>query len=46
MPDAAFVTLAHLPDARLAELFGVPVAEVARKRADLAGPAPAPGGCL
>ena len=35
MPNAAFAPLAHLPDARLAELFEVPIAEVARKRDDL-----------
>ena len=35
MPNAAFAPLAHLPDAHLAELFGVPLAEVARKRDDL-----------
>lgn len=37
MPNAAFAALAHLPDARLAELFEVPLAEVARKRDDLVG---------
>jgi len=35
MPNAAFAPLAHLPDARLAELFEVPLPEVARKRDDL-----------
>lgn len=36
MPNAAFAPLAHLPDDRLAEIFEVPMAEVARKREDLA----------
>ena len=36
MPNAAFAPLAHLPDSRLAEIFEVPLAEVARKRDDLA----------
>ncbi len=46
MPDAAFAPLAHLPDTHLADLFGVPVAEVARKRDDLLGPTPLAGECL
>lgn len=40
MPNPAFVPLAHLSDHRLAELFEVPLAEVARKRDDLARLAP------
>lgn len=36
MPNAAFAPLAHLPDERLADIFEVPLAEVARKRDDLA----------
>lgn len=36
MPNAQFARLARLPDSRLADLFGVPIAEVARKRVDLA----------
>ena len=36
MPNAAFGPLAHLPDERLAEIFEVPLVEVARKRDDLA----------
>lgn len=36
MPNAAFAPLAHLPDERLADPFEVPLAEVARKRDDLA----------
>lgn len=36
MPDTAFAARARLPDARLAELFEVPIAEVDRKRVDLA----------
>ncbi len=43
MPDAAFAPLSHLPDHHLADLFGVPVAEVARKRDDLIGPTPLAG---
>lgn len=35
MPNAAFAPLAHLADDRLAEIFEVPLAEVARKRDDL-----------
>ena len=36
MPNAAFAPLAHLPEPRLAYIFEVPLAEVGRKRDDLA----------
>ena len=37
MPDALFRPLAHRPDHELAEAFGAPLEQIAKKRRDMAG---------